>query len=71
MVDVATLHQEHFLLHLLAGDVVSRLRIVFVTVDALHLDGLAVEVVVASGQSELVLAGGCVLNFYFAETYVG
>ena len=55
VVDVAALHEEHFLLHLLARYVMSRLRVVFVTVHTLHLDGLAVEVVVASGQSELIL----------------
>ena len=71
VVDVALLHEEHFVLHLLAGYVVSRGGIVFVAVHALHLDGLAIEVVVAACQSELVLISGRVADFYFAEADIG
>ena len=71
VVDVALLHEEHFVLHLLAGHVVSCGGIVFVAVHALHLDGLAVEVVIAACESELVLVGGRFADFDFAEADVG
>ena len=67
VVDVAALHEHDFLRHPFAGDGVSAVGIGFMTVDALHLDGLSVQIVVASGQSELVLVGRRVLDFDFAE----
>ena len=42
MVNVAALHEEYFLLHLLAADIVTRLWIVFVTIYAFKLDGLTI-----------------------------
>ena len=70
VVDIATLHKEHFVLHLLACHIVACSRIVLMTVHTLHLDGLTVEIIVASCQSELVLFGRCILNLYLAEAYV-
>ena len=71
VVDVATLHEEHLVLHLLTRYVVARSRIVLMTVHTLHLDRLTVKIVVAACQSELVLIGRSVLDFNLAETYVG
>ena len=71
VVDVAALHEEHFFLHLFTRHIVTRRRIVFVAVDALHLDGLAVEVIIASGQSEFVVLGSRLLDFHFAEAHDG
>ena len=71
MVDVAALHQEHFFFHLFARNVVTRFGVCFMTVHTLHLDGLSVQVVVTSGQSEFVLVGRCVLDFDFAEAHNG
>ena len=71
VVDIATLHEEHLVLHLLTRYVVTRSRIVLMTVHTLHLYGLTVEIVVAACQSELVLIGRSVLDFNLAETYVG
>ena len=70
VVDVAALHKEHFVLHLLTRYVVACSRIVLMTVHTLHLDGLSVEIIVAACQSELVLFGRCILNLYLAEAYV-
>ena len=68
VVDIAALHEHHLVLHLLAGDGVAQLGIVFMAVDALHLDGLAVEVVVAASQTELIVLGSGLLDFDFAES---
>ncbi len=69
MIDVAALHEEHFALHLLARDIVPSGRIVLMPVNALHLDGLAIEVVIASSQPKLILVGRSVLYLDFAEAY--
>ena len=71
VVDVALLHEEDFLLHLSAGNGVTGFGVVLVAVHTLHLDGLTVEVVVATCESELVFLGGCVFDFNFAEADVG
>ena len=71
MVDVATLHQHDFLFHLLHRDSVACSRIDFLTVDTFQLHRLAVHVVVASGQSELVFAGRRILDFDLAEAQSG
>ena len=70
VVDVATLHEEHFLFHLLTGDVVTRLWIVLVTVYTLKLNGLTIEEVITTCQAKLVLLSWCVFDFNLAETYV-
>ena len=71
VVDVAALHEHHFLLHLLAGNGVAAVGIVLVAVHALHLNRLAVEVVVAAGEFELVIFRFRLLHFDLAEAHGG
>ena len=71
VVDVAALHQHDFLFHLLHRDGVARSRIDFLTVHALQLHRLSINIIVASGQSELVFAGRRILDFDLAETQGG
>ena len=71
MVDVGTLHQHDLILHYFAGDGVSQSRVAFVAVHTFQFHGLAVHVVITSGQSELVLRCGRVLDFHFTETHDG
>ena len=71
VVDVATLHQHDFLFHLLHRYSVACSQIDFLTVDTFQLHRLAVHVVVASGQSELVFAGRRILDFDLAEAQSG
>ena len=68
VVDVAALHEHHLVFHLLAGDGMAQFGAVLVAVDTLHLDGLSVEIVVAAGQTELVVLGSSLLDFYLAES---
>ena len=56
MVDVASFHQHHLLFHLLASDGVASRRIRLMTVHALQLHGLSVDIEVATGQAELIVA---------------
>ena len=69
VVDVGALHEHHFVLHLFARDGMSALGVRLVAVDALHLDGLAVEIVVTSRFAELIVRGGRFFDLDFAETY--
>ena len=69
MVDVGALHHHHlFFLHL-ASDGMTNGGMALVAVHTLQLHGLAVDVVVATSQTELVLIGRSVLDFNLAETY--
>ena len=67
MIDVAALHEHHFLLHLLPRDGMSRGGIRLVAVHALQLHRLAVEVEVASCQAELIVVGLRVAYLYGAQ----
>ena len=69
VVDVCALHQHDFALHLFARDGVSALGVRLVAVNALHFDGLAVEIVVTSRFAELIVCGGRFFDFDFAETH--
>ena len=71
MVDVGTLHHHHFFGHAFVSDVVTAFRIGFVTVYPFHLDRLAIQVIITACQSEFILVGWSILDFDFAETYVG
>ena len=71
MVDVGAFHQKDFFLHLYAGDGMTSFGVSFMSVDALQLDGLSVEIIIASCQSEFVVGGGGVFDFYLAETHDG
>ena len=71
MVDVALLHQHHLVLHLLTRDGMAAVGVVLMTVNAFHLDGLAVEVIVASWQAELIILGCCLADFHGAEANGG
>ena len=62
VVDVAAFHEHHFLFHLLASDGVASGGIRLMTVHALELHGLSVDIEVATGQAELVVAGFRVTN---------
>ena len=48
MVDVALLHQEHLLLHLLLSDGMTTPGIRLMAVDALQLHGLVVDIEIAT-----------------------
>ena len=67
MVDVGTLHGHDLVFHLTARDDVSRSRIGVVPVDTFQLQCLAVDVEIASGQSEFVFRCRCVLDLHSAE----
>ena len=67
VIDIGALHEHHLLLHLFTRDGVPSSGIGFVTVDALHLDGASVEVIVATGFAEFIGCGGGVFDFNFAE----
>ena len=71
VVDVGALHEHHFVLHLFARDGMSALGVRLVAVNALHLDGLAVEIVVTSRLAKLIVRGGRFFDFDFAETHHG
>lgn len=71
MIDIGTFHQHHFVFHHLAGDGMANSRITFMTVDTLQFNGLAIDVIVASGQSEFVIRSGRIFDFHFAETDSG
>ena len=71
VVDVATLHQEHLVLHLFAAHGVACLDIVLMTVHTLQLDRLTVQIIVSSRQSELVLFCRSFLDFHLSETNEG
>ena len=70
MVDVTLKHEHYLLLHLLTCKRVTSLKAVLMTVHTLHLDGLAVEVVVTSSQAELILRCLCIADLHLAETEV-
>ena len=67
VVDVTTLHQHHFLLHLLMSDGMTTLGICFVAVHTLHLDGLAIEIIVATCLAKFVILSSSILNFNLTE----
>ena len=69
MVDVRALHEHDFALHLFARDGVSALGARLVAVNALHFDGLAVEIIVTSRLAELIVRSGRFFDFDFAETH--
>ena len=69
MVDVGALHEHHFVLHLFVRDGMSALGVRLVAVNALHLDGLAVEIIVTSRLAELIVRSGRFFDFDFAETH--
>ena len=71
MVDVGTLHQHNLLVLHLAGDGMANGGMALVTVNTLQLHGLAVDVVVAASQTELIVLGLCVLDLHLAETNNG
>ena len=71
MVDVCALHQHDFALHLFARDGVSALGAGLVAVNALHFDGLAVEIIVTSRLAELIVGCGRFFDLDFAETHHG
>ena len=70
MVDVTLKHEHYLLLHLLTCKRMASLKAVLMTVHTLHLDGLAVEVVVTSSQAELILGCLCIADLHLAETKV-
>ena len=71
VVDVGALHQHNlFLLHF-ACDGMTNGRMALVAVYTLQFYGLAVDIVVAAGQTELVVLGLGVLDFHLTETYDG
>ena len=69
VVDVSALHEHDLALHLLRGDGVAHRGIDLLTVHALELHGLPVDVVVAAGESELILRGGGVADLDLAEPH--
>ena len=69
VVDVGALHEHHFALHLFARDGMSALGVRLVAVNALHLDGLAVEIIVTSRFAEFIVRGGRFFDLDFAETH--
>ena len=71
VVDVCALHEHDFALHLFARDGVSALGVGLVAVNALHFDGLAVEIVVTSRLAKLIVGCGRFFDFDFAETHHG
>ena len=71
VVDVGTLHQHNLLVLHLASDGMANGGMALVTVNTLQLHGLAVDVVVAASQTELVLVGRSVLDLNLAETNDG
>ena len=68
VVDVRTLHHHHFFGHAFTSDIVTQLRICFVTVHTLHLDRLTIQIVVTTSQTEFVLIRRSILDFDFTET---
>ena len=71
MVDVTLKHQHNLFMHLLACDSVTTLKVTLMTVNTLHLNGLAIEIVVASCKTELIILGLCIANLNLAETNLG
>ena len=71
VVDIGTLHQEYLLLHLLATHRMTRIDIVLMTVHTLQFDRLAVQIIVATCQSKLILVGRRILDFHLTETHDG
>ena len=70
VVDITLQHKHNLFLHLLACNSVSALKTVLVTVNTLHLDWFAVEVVITSSQAELIIFSFCLANFNFTESHV-
>ena len=68
VVDVTTLHQHHFLLHLLTSDGMTTLGVCFVTVHTLHLDGLAIEIIIATCLAKFVIVSSSLLNLNLTES---
>ena len=69
VVDVGALHEHHFVLHLFARYGMSALGVRLVAVNALHFDGLAVEIIVASRFAEFIVGRRGFFDFDFAETH--
>ena len=70
VVDVTALHDHNLLFHLLVSDAVTAVRIDFLTVHTLQFHRLVVYVEITSGQSEFIILGLGVLDFYLAYTEV-
>ena len=70
VVDITALHEHHFVLHLFARDGMTAFGASFVTIHTFHLDGLAIQVIIATFQAEFVFRRRCVLDFALTETYV-
>ena len=70
MVDIGTLHEHDFLLHLFVGNSMTAVGIRFVAVHTLKLDGLTIIEIVATYQTEFVLTCGDVLNLNLSETNI-
>ena len=71
VVDVAALHEENLVEHLLACDGMTTVQRRLVAVHALQLHGLVVDVEIASGLAEFILLGRCVAYLHLAEAKIG
>ena len=71
VVDIRTLHQEDLPLHLLMAHGMTCRRVGLMTTDATELDGLAVDVEVATSTTKLIFARRCILDLDLAEASVG
>ena len=70
MVDIALLHQEYFLLHLLTGNGMSTAGISLMTVYSLHLDRLVIHVEITSGQSEFIILSRRLTDFHCTNSEI-
>ena len=71
MIDIRSLHQEDLPLHLLMADGMACRRVGLMTIDATELDGLAVDVKVATSTTKLIFACWRILDLDLAEACVG
>ena len=68
MVDVGTLHQHDFFLHLLASDGMAHRGIRLVAIDSFQFGCLSVDVVITACQPEFVFGSRSIFYLYFTET---
>ena len=70
MVDITTQHDHHLFVHLLASDGMTTNKVILVAVYTLHLDGLAVEVIVTTSQTKLIILSLGVADLNLAEAHI-
>ena len=70
VIDIRTLHQEDFTLHLLMRHGVSPRRIGLVAICPLELDGLMIYIEVATSMPKLILLSRSITNLHLAEACI-